>query len=123
MTFVMKIARGVAGLAVLIPAGAKSRLAVLLGASLLLGSSLAHATHKVYSPNVEPGEFELEMRAHTKFDSDPAVITKAETNRPINWRPAMASLTNGPLLWARPWKRMPTVICRARRCFGKTLSS
>ena len=72
MTFVMKIARGVAGLAVLIPAGAKSRLAVLLGASLLLGSSLAHATHKVYSPNVEPGEFELEMRAHTTFDSDPA---------------------------------------------------
>lgn len=46
--------------------------ALLLGTGLLLGSTMAHATHKVYSPTVEAGEFELEMRGHTTFDSDPA---------------------------------------------------
>ncbi len=46
--------------------------ALVLGVSLLIGSSLAHATHKVYSPTVEPGEFELEIRGHTTFDSDAA---------------------------------------------------
>jgi len=45
---------------------------MLLGSLFLLTSNLAHATHKVYSPNVERGEAELEMRAHTTFDSDPA---------------------------------------------------
>jgi len=38
----------------------------------LLGATPAHASHKVYSPIVEPGEFELELRGHTTFDSDPA---------------------------------------------------
>jgi hypothetical protein len=44
---------------------------VLLGASFILGTNLAHAEDKVYSPTVERGEVELEMRAHTTFDSDP----------------------------------------------------
>ena len=42
----------------------------VLGSGLLLGSTLAHATHKIYSPTIEPGEFELEMRGHTTFDSN-----------------------------------------------------
>jgi hypothetical protein len=42
----------------------------VLGVVMLCGSMLAHATHKIYSPTVEPGEFELELRGHTTFDSD-----------------------------------------------------
>jgi len=44
----------------------------LLGLAGLLGTAPALAAHKVYSPTVEPGEFELELRGHTTFDSDPA---------------------------------------------------
>jgi hypothetical protein len=44
---------------------------VLLGAICLLGSNLALAK-KIYSPTVEPGEFELELRGDTTFDSDPS---------------------------------------------------
>jgi hypothetical protein len=45
---------------------------VLLVLAALLGTVPALAAHKVYSPTVEPGEFELELRGHTTFDSDPA---------------------------------------------------
>lgn len=45
---------------------------LLLGSILVISSASANASHKIYSPTVEQGEFELEMRAHTTFDSDPA---------------------------------------------------
>ena len=45
---------------------------VLLVLTVLFASASAVAEDKVYSPIVEPGEFELEMRGHTTFDSDPA---------------------------------------------------
>ena len=35
-------------------------------------SDQAHASHKIYSPYVDEGEVELEMRAHTTFDNDAA---------------------------------------------------
>jgi hypothetical protein len=72
LTFVLKLARRVAGKAGFARVGNRKRLSVGLGMSLMLASTLAHATHKVYSPTVEPGEFEVELRAHTTFDSDPA---------------------------------------------------
>ncbi len=52
------------------------RAALTTGSSLLIGSVFvlatqhAHASHKIYSPNVEEGEVELEMRSHTTFDND-----------------------------------------------------
>ena len=45
---------------------------VLFGFTVLFASTSAVAEDKVYSPTVEPGEFELEVRGHTTFDSDPA---------------------------------------------------
>lgn len=39
----------------------------------LLSSKEAHATHKVYSPHVEQGELELEVRSHIDRDNDAAV--------------------------------------------------
>lgn len=50
--------------------------ALLTGLTLSLGllsSKQAHATHKVYSPHVEQGELELEVRSHIDRDDDPAV--------------------------------------------------
>lgn len=44
----------------------------LLAVTGLLCNVPAFAAHKVYSPIVEPGEIELEVRGHTTFDSDPA---------------------------------------------------
>jgi len=39
--------------------------------SLLAGvTTPSHATHKVYSPHVEEGELEVEVRGHYDFDSD-----------------------------------------------------
>jgi len=45
-------------------------LALLLGMLAMLGSHSVYAGFKVYSPTVEAGEYELEMRGHTTFDSD-----------------------------------------------------
>lgn len=47
--------------------------AVLVLAPVLFagGSEPAQASHKIYSPYVERGEIELELRAHTTFDNDP----------------------------------------------------
>ena len=39
---------------------------------IVFTSQNAHASHKVYSPHVEQGEAELEMRGHTTFDNDNA---------------------------------------------------
>lgn len=69
---ILKLARQVAGRAIHAHAGNRKLVSVMLGTGLLVGSTLAHATHKVYSPTVEPGEFELELRAHTTTDSDPS---------------------------------------------------
>ena len=43
---------------------------LLLGVVFMAASDQAHASHKIYSPYVDEGEVELEMRAHTTFDSD-----------------------------------------------------
>lgn len=40
--------------------------------TLLLVPSESHASHKVYSPKVEQGEVELEVRGHRTFDNDAA---------------------------------------------------
>lgn len=55
-------------------AGLKVRryLLLLLGSIFAVSGTSVHASHKIYSPTVEQGEIELEMRAHTTFDSDPA---------------------------------------------------
>jgi FTR1 family protein len=45
---------------------------VLIVSVFLLHSHNAHATHKIYSPHVEEGEAEIELRGHTTFDSDDA---------------------------------------------------
>lgn len=50
----------------------------LLGLCLLLGSQPAFAGFKLYSPTVEPGEFELEARGYTTFDSDPGKNAQPE---------------------------------------------
>jgi len=42
---------------------------VVLGAGVA-GPNVAHATHKVYGPNVEYGETEIEYRGHYNFDSE-----------------------------------------------------
>lgn len=72
---VVKIARkSLAGIFKVSVVGGQTRrlVPVLLGSSFLLGSTLAHAGFKVYSPTVEAGEFELEMRGNTTFDGDPS---------------------------------------------------
>jgi hypothetical protein len=45
-------------------------LSALLMTGLLLNGQPAHASHKIYSPTVEQGEYELELRAHRSLDSD-----------------------------------------------------
>lgn len=50
----------------------------LLGLSLLFTAAPAYAGFKVYSPTVEPGEFELEARGYTSFDKDPAKNAQTE---------------------------------------------
>lgn len=47
-----------------------SALNLLVGILLFANSDPAEASHKVYSPYVDEGEVELEMRTHTTFDSD-----------------------------------------------------
>jgi len=49
---------------------------VLVVSALLLHSHKAHASHKIYSPHVEQGEAEVEVRGHTTFDSDDAKDSK-----------------------------------------------
>ena len=46
--------------------------ALLVFVAFALSTQESHASHKVYSPHVEKGEFELELRGHTTFDSDSA---------------------------------------------------
>lgn len=46
--------------------------ALLVFVALAFSTQDSHASHKVYSPNVEKGEFELELRGHTTFDNDAA---------------------------------------------------
>lgn len=48
-------------------------LLVSLPALSLVFSNEAHATQKVYSPHVEQGELELEVKSHIDRDNDPAV--------------------------------------------------
>ncbi len=43
---------------------------LLLGVIFMSASDPAHASHKIYSPYVDKGEVELEMRSHTTFDRD-----------------------------------------------------
>ena len=54
------------------PNAALRTMAALLSAGLLLAGSAskAHATHKVYSPHVEEGEAEIELRSHVDFDGN-----------------------------------------------------
>ncbi|MEJ2361073.1 MAG: hypothetical protein P8Z75_06545 [Gammaproteobacteria bacterium] len=56
----------------------KKSYAVVIGLGLLLLGQLAYAGFKVYSPTVEPGEFELEVRGDNTFDNDPAKNAQPE---------------------------------------------
>jgi len=49
-----------------------STMAMVAISFYLLPMQTALASHKVYSPTVEQGEIELELRGHTTSDSDPA---------------------------------------------------
>ena len=49
---------------------ATSAASLLLGFVFMFASDPARASHKIYSPHVDEGEAELEMRAHTTFDSN-----------------------------------------------------
>lgn len=55
-----------------------TRLLPVLGLPLLFVCHSAYAGFKVYSPTVEPGEFELEVRGYNTFDSDPAKNAQPE---------------------------------------------
>jgi len=50
-------------------ATAVSIISVLIAIVFMLPANNAHASHKIYSPHVEEGELELEMRTHTTIDS------------------------------------------------------
>lgn len=43
---------------------------LLVGFLMFAGIRLSHASHVIYSPTVEQGEYEIELRGHTTFDSD-----------------------------------------------------
>jgi hypothetical protein len=49
---------------------------VLIFALFSLNSNDSYASHVVYSPTVEQGEFEIELRGHTTFDSDASKDSK-----------------------------------------------
>jgi len=56
-----------------VSAAASVATAGLVALFTLSAPTPAQATHKVYSPYVEQGEWELELRGHRDFDSDDAV--------------------------------------------------
>jgi high-affinity iron transporter len=56
-----------------------SGVSLLFGAMFMFSGNEAYASHKIYGPHVEEGEFELEVRTHTTFDKDASKNSKQKT--------------------------------------------
>jgi hypothetical protein len=54
-------------------AGVLAVVSLVVAVLTLFSVSPAHADYKVYYPNVEQGESELEIRGHADYDKDPAI--------------------------------------------------
>lgn len=52
---------------------------MFFGAMFVFSANDAHASHKIYSPHVEEGEAELELRTHTTFDNAASKDSKEKT--------------------------------------------
>jgi len=56
-----------------------SVVSVFFGALFMFSGNEVHASHKIYSPHVEEGEAELELRTHTTFDNNANKDSKEKT--------------------------------------------
>jgi high-affinity iron transporter len=59
--------------------------AVVIMFTLILTTQNSHASHKIYSPYVEKGEYEIEVRGHTTFDNDASKDSKEKVKVDIGY--------------------------------------